>query len=92
MAQKALDSLTPEFALKVFVLDGQARNLSLKTLTTYEQQLTWFIDFARGQGVDYLADVRSHHLKSYLVSLQERGWKPASRIVVSRVLERENAK
>jgi hypothetical protein len=40
MHRKASDPLSLDFALKVFLLDGQARNLSPKTLAAYEEQLT----------------------------------------------------
>lgn len=75
------DQLTLDFALKMFLLDGQARNLSPKTFATYEKQIAWFSDFAQTQEIQSLADVHSHRLKNYLLKLQARGWKATSRHV-----------
>lgn len=67
MAQSTSKSLTFEYALKVFLLDGQTRNLSEKTLATYRQQLNWAFEFLRDSGADQLSDVTSIQLKSYIV-------------------------
>ena len=64
MSQNTLNQLTLDFALKVWLLDCEARKLSPKTITTYEEQLKWFFEFARGDGIDRLADVQPHNLKA----------------------------
>ena len=86
MSHRTTDQLTLVLALKVFLLDGQARNLSEKTLRTYEQQLTWFIDYVDSLVITHIGDVRPDHLNGYLVNLQTRGWAPASQHVAFRTL------
>lgn len=86
MAQKAAQQLTLVFAHKLFVLDGQARNLSPKTLAVYGEQLTWFEQYAVAADVTLLSDVEPALLKSYLIHLQQKGWQPASVHIAFRVL------
>lgn len=38
-------TLQTEFALDVFILDTQARNLSPRTVRYYRQQIDWFAQF-----------------------------------------------
>lgn len=73
--------LTPTtgFALDVFLMDGQARNLSPRTIHGYRQQITWFQEYLALQSCHHLAEITPHHIRAYLLYLQtERNWRPAS--------------
>ena len=75
------DPLTPEtgFALEVFLLDVQARNLSPHTVYYYRQQVGWFNTYLAQQSCHHLARITPHHIRAYLLYLQqERAWKSAS--------------
>ncbi len=58
MPRTSPDTLTLDFAVKPFLFDGQARNLSQKTLYNYEQQLGWFVSFVGAQGIHRLNDIQ----------------------------------
>lgn len=42
------------FALEIFILDAQSRNLSPRSIRYYEQQIGWFIEFLTLQGCEFL--------------------------------------
>jgi integrase/recombinase XerD len=73
--------LTPQtgFALEVFLLDAQARNLSPRTLRYYRQQIGWFADYLVCHDCHQLDQISPHHIRAYLLYLQEqKRWKSAS--------------
>lgn len=78
MAPNPLTTST-RLALDIFLMDGQARNLSPSTIRGYRQQITWFTDFLALQHCHDLDAITPHHIRTYLFHLQtERNWRPAS--------------
>ncbi|MBW7886169.1 MAG: tyrosine-type recombinase/integrase [Caldilineaceae bacterium] len=72
-------TLQTKFALDVFVLDAQARNLSPRTVRFYRQQISYFLGFLDLQSCHTLDQITPHHIRQYLRYLQyERSWKSAS--------------
>ena len=76
----------PQLALEAFLLDGQARSLSPRTLKFYREQLNWFFQYTGTAGVDTLADITPHLIRSYLVHLCEQKWVPASQHAAARAI------
>ena len=67
-----------EMLVKEFVFDCRARNLAPRTIRGYEKQLGYFLKYLlREHSVSKLEDLRSSHLKMYIVALQEKGNKPS---------------
>ncbi|WP_407672977.1 site-specific integrase [Paenibacillus profundus] len=63
-----------EFYLKDFLAFCQQKNLSKKTLSSYEQSLKLFVVYLKKeQGIDTLADVKTGHIRQYISYVQERG-------------------
>lgn len=76
-----------ELALEAFLLDGQARALSPRTIRYYRQQITWFTDYLALQSCHHLAQITPHHIRGYLLYLQtERNWRSASVHAAARAL------
>lgn len=72
-------TLQTDFALEVFLIDAQARNLSPRTIRYYRQQIAWFAQYLARHDCHDLGHITSHHIRAYLIYLQqERGWKSAS--------------
>jgi site-specific recombinase XerD len=66
-------------ALDEFLLDGQARRLSPKTLGWYEDLLGQARDFLEGEmQVESVEKVRSRDLRRFIAKLNEQGLKPCS--------------
>ncbi|MEK3658867.1 site-specific integrase [Paenibacillus sp. FSL F4-0236] len=62
-----------EFFLEDF-LDCQNKNLSRKTVNSYEQSLKLFVAYLKNQhDVDKVKEVRVGHIRQYIAYLQERG-------------------
>lgn len=62
--------------VKEFIFDCQARNLSPRTITGYQKQLGYFLDYLITEHqVTMLEELRPTHLKQYIVMLQEKGKK-----------------
>ena len=59
--------------LSVFLLDRQAARCTAKTLEHYRYTCGSFVDWLRGRGVTSVAQITPHHIRVYLVSLQQRG-------------------
>lgn len=76
----------PQLALEAFLLDGQSRNLSLRTLKYYREQLVWFFEYLPEVTSDSLAQITPHTIRSYLVHLEGKGWSPASRHAAARAI------
>lgn len=73
--------LTPhtEFVLRMFLTDGQARNLRPRTIEYYRTQLTWFLGYVAQSGGATVEDITPYLVRAYLVYLQqERRWADAS--------------
>ena len=60
-------------AMEAFLLDARARRLSPKTVRSYRDQVSPFVDFLAERGITTLADISPHDIRAYLVTLQERG-------------------
>ncbi len=65
-------------ALDVFLLDRRAARRSPRTLDYYEWQIGRFLKWLTAKGVTQIADVTRTHIRAYLVSLQDDGWKDRS--------------
>lgn len=65
-------------AYELFLLDCQARRLTPSTLIFYQQKVKRFTNWLTENGINTLDAITSHHIKAYLVSLQERGLKDNS--------------
>lgn len=61
-----------------FIFDCQVRNLAPRTIRNYEKQLGYFVRYLKdAQGVEVLDDLRSIHIKQYVLMLQNKKHKPA---------------
>lgn len=59
-------TLQTKFALDVFVLDAQARNLSPRAVHFYRQQISHFLGFLDLQSCQTLDQTTPHHIRQYL--------------------------
>lgn len=59
-----------------FLIDRQSRNLAAKTLRWYGEGLQKWRDYILAQGVTATADVKPHHVRRFLVHLQDTGHVP----------------
>lgn len=75
--------ITVSVALDAFLLDRRAAGRRPATLKFYAQRVQHFID---STDVEFLADVTPHHIRTFLVSLQDAGWKPSSQDAAYRAL------
>jgi len=73
-----------EIALDTYLMDCRARRLSPSTLVHYREQLLPFLRFVGEFGVITPGTVTGHHIRAYLVSLQERGLKDTSQHAAAR--------
>lgn len=73
-----MPNVSIEDALAIFLLDCQARDLRPATLTTYRLQCSSFKVFCRDVGISDLADIDPNLLRTYFVTLQAHGLRPAS--------------
>ena len=55
-----------------FLLDRKAQGLSSRTIRIYSQELGYFIDWCRRQGVNTLPDLTADVFRRYLLNLSER--------------------
>jgi integrase/recombinase XerD len=63
-----------EFHLEDFLLYCQSKNLSPKTLASYEQSLKLFLAYLRVEhGVEDVSRVKTGHIRQYVAYVQERG-------------------
>ncbi|MEW5320552.1 tyrosine-type recombinase/integrase [Geobacillus thermoleovorans] len=63
-----------DFYLQDFLLYCQSKNLSPKTLSSYEQSLKLFIAYLKHEhGIEEVDAVRTGHIRQYIAYLQERG-------------------
>ncbi|MEK4346724.1 tyrosine-type recombinase/integrase [Paenibacillus sp. FSL P4-0184] len=63
-----------EFFLEDFLAYCQNKNLSRKTINSYEQSLKLFVAYLKNQhDVDKVKEVRVGHIRQYIAFLQERG-------------------
>jgi site-specific recombinase XerD len=70
-------SITIEDAYSMFLLDGEARRFSAATLEFYRFKLGGFIAWCERQGLTRVTDITAHHIRQYLVELQQQnksGW------------------
>lgn len=64
-------------AILEFGFDCRARKLSDKTISNYQKQLRYLERYLGAEyGITEVEDVRSLHLKEFLVSMDEKGRKP----------------
>ena len=69
---------TTQQALDDFLQDCEARGLSVKTLSYYQQQVGKLVTWLAQQGVTELGSVTTDDLRRYLVHLRKSGIAPAS--------------
>ncbi|MFD1736393.1 tyrosine-type recombinase/integrase [Bacillus salitolerans] len=63
-----------EFFLEDFLLACQSKNLSPKTLSSYEQSLKLFILYLKNEhGLEDVKRVKAGHIRQYVAYVQERG-------------------
>jgi integrase/recombinase XerD len=63
-----------EFHLDDFLLACQSKNLSPKTLSSYEQSLKLFLAYLKAEhGVEGVQKVKAGHIRQYVAYVQERG-------------------
>lgn len=63
---------------KEFILDCRVRNLAPRTVRNYEKQLSYFVRFLNeAQGVKGLEELKSVHIKQFVVMLQDKKNKPS---------------
>lgn len=63
-----------EFYLNDFLAYSQSKGLSMKTVASYEQSLKLFMAYLKNEhGVEKIKDVRTGHLRQYILYVQQRG-------------------
>ena len=73
------DALTPlELAMKMHQEDIRTRRLSPRTLEQYAYMIGRFVDFLQNKNVDYVENVTASHIRSWLLSMEGEGLKPAT--------------
>ena len=60
-------------AVKVRILDGESRNVTPRTLQTYEYRLGHFTAYCEAAGIQHLHDVTPTVLREYLAGMRRRG-------------------
>ncbi len=70
----------------LFLLDCRARRLSPGTLDSYTRRMRSFQAWFHENGITRLVDLTSHHIRAYLVHLQDRGLDDDTVITEYRVL------
>ena len=65
-------------ALDAFLLDAEARQLSPNTIRFYRQQLQPFLAHLQKEDITTPTAILAHHIRAYLVLLQQRGLKEHS--------------
>lgn len=65
--------ISPKTAFDLFTLECQSRRFTADTLRFYRGRMKLFLDFLAAQGIDWLTDLSHHHIRQYLVNLQESG-------------------
>ncbi|MGB3714737.1 MAG: tyrosine-type recombinase/integrase [Candidatus Promineifilaceae bacterium] len=56
-----------------FILDRKIRGLSPGSIRFYNQKLTPFLEWCQSQGLESITQLTPHHLRLFLLWLQERG-------------------
>ena len=65
-------SPSPTEALETFLLDCRARRFSPRTIEHYQTRIGAFAAFLHEQGVSTLAEIKSSHIRFYIIHLQDR--------------------
>ncbi len=68
-----ISTLSLTDALALFILDCQARRLTVATLTTYENKISLFIRWLADNDITNLHAVTNVYIKRYMVHLQNKG-------------------
>ncbi|MCO6451193.1 MAG: tyrosine-type recombinase/integrase [Caldilineales bacterium] len=76
IAARSVTSL--DLAMTSFLIDIEARRLTPQTLKYYRDQLGPFLAFLGVQEVTTPEEINANHIRTYLVSLQQRGLADAS--------------
>lgn len=71
MQQQRFPLLTD--AVRVYILDGESRNVAPRTLQTYEYRLGHFAAYCDAAGVQHLHDVTPSLIREYLAGMRRRG-------------------
>lgn len=86
--QKIVTKSSPlRLSLEAFLLSRKAMRCTPKTLEAYTYALTGFLRFLEGQGVADVRDITAHHIRAYLVGLQERGLKDTTQHLHARCVK-----
>ena len=72
------ESISDEDLIRGFLLALGAGGRKEKTLHIYEESITMLSDFLKGLGLPPLAEVKPEHVRHWLVSLHQKGNKPAT--------------
>ena len=72
------ESISDEDLIRGFLLALGAGGRKEKTLHIYEESITMLSNFLRGLGLPSLAEVKPEHVRHWLVSLHQKGNKPAT--------------
>jgi integrase/recombinase XerD len=59
-------------AFDLFLLDCEARRLTVQTLSFYKAKLSLFIRWCEADGIETIQDLTAHHIRRYLVHLNRR--------------------
>ena len=57
----------------IFILDQRVRGHTARKVETYEERLGRFIDWLTAAGITFVDQITPTHIRSYLISMQERG-------------------
>ncbi len=70
--------LSMKTLVQEFIFDCQVRNLAPRTVRNYEKQLNYFCRYlSEAQGVELLDELKTIHIKQFIVMLQEKRKKPS---------------
>lgn len=60
-----------------YLFECECRKLSSKTVENYRKQITYFLEYLKNEyGITKLEEVKTQHIKHYLMSKQKAGNKP----------------
>lgn len=73
--------------LDEFLLDCEARRLSVGTLAFYQAKLPPFLAWLYGQQVHQPEEITTGHVRAYLADMQRRGLRPHTQLAAARAIK-----
>ena len=73
--------------LDAFIVDRRARNVSAGSIQFYKQKLKLFVWWCQLQELEQITDITPHHLRLFLLYLEETGHNPGGRHAFYRTMK-----